>query len=106
MYREAVALSIHRRRPGLDVRAAPPEAAEQEIGSFRPHLLVHNDTAPIHEGALADVPWRVEILYSDGMDARVRGDGAVSEVRDMTMEDLLRVVDGAADPGGREATQV
>src|SRR5918993_4182046 len=44
MYREAVALSIHRNRPGLvDVKLVPPEAAEAELASFRPHLLIHND---------------------------------------------------------------
>jgi hypothetical protein len=50
MYRQAVALSIHRNRPVLDVRAVSPEEAEQEIGTFRPHLLVHNDTAPSPRG--------------------------------------------------------
>jgi hypothetical protein len=46
MYRQVVALSIHRNRPGLDVRAATPEEAGREIVGFHPHLLVHNDTAP------------------------------------------------------------
>ena len=41
MYRQAVALSVQRNRPGLvDVRLAPPEAMEEELESFRPHLLV------------------------------------------------------------------
>ena len=53
MYRQAIALSIHRNRPGLDVRAASQEDAERELETFRPHLLVHNDTAPIPEAALA-----------------------------------------------------
>ncbi len=47
MYREAVALSIHRNRPGLDVRAAPPEEAEREIDAFRPRLLVPAGLASI-----------------------------------------------------------
>jgi hypothetical protein len=102
MYRQAVALSIHRNRPGLDVRAVTPEEAEQEIGTFRPHLLVHNDTAPSPEGALDGVPCRVEVLYSDSMNARVRADGAVSEAHDMSTADLLRAVDGAAELAGRE----
>ena len=103
MYRDAVALSIHRNRPGLDVRCVTPEEAEQEIGAFRPHLLVHNDTAPIPELALDGVPCRVEVLYSDSMNARVRADGAVSEAHDMSTQDLLRAVDGAAELAGREA---
>ncbi len=103
MYRQAVALSIHRNRPGLDVRASPPEDAAVEIEAFRPHLLVHNDTAPIPEGSLDGVPCRVEVLYSDSMNARVRADGAVSEAHDMSTADLLRAVDGAAELAGREA---
>lgn len=100
MYREAVALSIHRGRPGLDVRLSPPEEAEAEISRFRPHLLVHNDTAPITGVALAVVPLRVEVCYSDGMEARLGEDGTVSEARDMSVEDLLLAVDRAAEAAG------
>jgi hypothetical protein len=31
MYREAIALSIQRHHPGLEVRISPPEAAEEEL---------------------------------------------------------------------------
>ncbi len=103
MYRDAIVLSIHSNRPGLDVRAAPPEEAERELAGFRPHLLVHNDTAPISEGALAGVPRRVEVLYSDSMNARVWADGAASEARDMSAEGLLRAVDDAAELARPEA---
>ena len=104
MYREAIALSIHRGRPNLDVRATPPEGVERELDSFRPHLLVHNDTAPIPGWALIGVPCRVEVLYSDGMNAQVGANGTVCEVPDMTTEDLLRAVDGATDLAGYETT--
>ena len=96
MYRQAIALSIHRNRPGLDVRAAPPGEAERELAAFRPHLLVHNDTAPIAEGALAGVPCRVEVLYSDSMDTRISLDGRLERIEDMDVGGLLRVVDRAA----------
>ena len=111
MYREAVALSVQRNRPGLvDVRLAPPNAAEAEIASFRPHLLVHDDTrgvprrglAPIPEAALEAVPHRVEVLYSDGMDALLSADGRLTELRDASTEDLLRAVDAAAGLAGGE----
>ena len=101
MYREVIALSIHRNRPGLDVRSAPPEEAGREIGTFRPHLIVHNDTAPIPQGALAGVDCRVEVLYSDSMSVRVHVDGRVEEVGDMDVGGLLGVVDAAAgSPNG------
>ena len=97
MYREAIALSIHQGRPGLDVRAAPPEQAEAELAGFRPHLLVHNDTAPIPETALDGVPCRVEVLYSDSMNARTHHvGGREEEARDMGVGGLLEAVDEAA----------
>ncbi len=96
MYREAVAASIQHARSGLEVRVADPEDAELELAGFRPHLLVHNDTAPIPEEALEGVPTRVEMLYSDSMDARVVAGGMVSQVRDISTEDLLRTVAVAA----------
>src|SRR5215212_4522762 len=96
MYREAIALSIQRNRPGIEVRLAPPEAAEEELAAFRPDLLFHDDTAPIPEDALEGIPTRVEMLYSDSMDARVRAHGMVSQMRDMSTEDLLRTVAVAA----------
>ena len=107
MYRQAVALSIQRNRPGLvDVRLAPPEAAETELASFRPHLLVHNDArgelVPIPEAALEAVPHRLEVLYSDSMDVRLSADGRLTEVRDASTEDLLGAVDGAASLADRE----
>ena len=102
MYREVIALSIHRSRPGLDVRSAPPEEAGREIGTFRPHLLVHNDTAPIPEGALAGVDCRVEVLYSDSMSVRVHVGGRVEEVDDMDVGGLLGVVEAAVGPPNGE----
>ena len=102
MYRQAIALSIHRQRPGLEVRIASPEAIERELADFRPHLLVHNDTDGLGPEAVADIPFRVEVLYSDGMDARISADGEVSAARDMSTEDLLRVVDRATALADRE----
>src|ERR687897_779445 len=111
MYREAVAHSIQQGRPGLvDVRLAPPEAMEAELESFRPHLLVHNEASadardgavPVSETALQAVPYRLEVLYSDGMDARISADGRLTEVRDASTDDLLGAVDAAASFADQE----
>jgi len=115
MYRQAIALSIQQGRPGLvDVRLAPPEAAEAELASFRPHLLVHNDprgdlrggAVPIPkealEAAIKKVPHRLEVLYSDGMDARISADGRLTELPDASTDDLLGPVDAAGLLAERE----
>ena len=93
LYRESVALSIQWARPDLEVRAAAPEDADLELAGWRPHLLVHDDTAPIPKWVLDAVRCRVEISYSDGNLARVvAGDAEVGTLRDISTEDLLRTV--------------
>jgi hypothetical protein len=100
MYRQVIARFVHRHRPGHEVRMASPEASAQEVARFRPHLLVRNDNDGLSPEVLADVPFWVEVGYSDGMDARLSADGEVSEASDISMEDLLRVVDEAAARAG------
>src|SRR5918994_359563 len=111
MYREAVAHSIQQGRPGLvEVRLAPPEAMEEELESFRPHLLVHNEASadardgavPVSETALQAVPYRLEVLYSDGMDARISADGVLTELPDASTDDLLSAVDATGLLADRE----
>ena len=72
IYREAVAFSLQSSRPDIEVRAASPKDAELELAGFRAHLLVHNDIDGLGSEAMGSVFCRVEVPYSDGMDARVR----------------------------------
>lgn len=93
MYRESLALAIHRHREGFEVLLGAPESLDNRAESYRPHLLVRNDTdgadMDLKQGALC---W-IEILYSDSMHARISLDGEVWEIRDMSIEDLLEIVD-------------
>jgi hypothetical protein len=95
MYREALALAVHRHRPDLEIRLAPPENALEEAQSFAPHLLVRNDNDVIDPEVLAGVPCWVEVTYTDSMDARINLDGSIQEVSDMAMDGLLAVVEQA-----------
>jgi hypothetical protein len=94
MYRQAIALSI-----------PSSEAAEGELVDFRPHLLVHNDNDRLGPEAVEDVPFRVEVQYSDGMDARISVEGEVFTACAMCLEDLLRVVARATALAERETEQ-
>jgi hypothetical protein len=96
MYREGIASSLRQSRPGFEVRIAPPEAAEEEVRSFEPHLLVRNDTDGIDHKVLGSAPCWVEVLYSDSMDAKISVDGRLKETKDISTDDLLRVADEAA----------
>lgn len=104
MYREVFALSVHRSRPGIDVRIAPPEDLEGEVAGFLPHLLVHDGNAPVPAVALSGVPCRAELSYPNALVVRVTAHGSAEIIEDATTEDLLRIVDravacGEAAPG-------
>jgi hypothetical protein len=96
MYREAIAHYIRQHRPGYEVRVAASEDAEEEVRVFVPRLLVHNDTDGLDPGVLVSVPCWIEVLHSDGMDARISVHGRVEETPDISAAVLLRVVDEAA----------
>ena len=55
MCREAIAHSLSQHRPYLEVRIAAPEATEEELRSFAPHLLVHTDTDGLDRAALEEI---------------------------------------------------
>jgi hypothetical protein len=95
MYREAFALSLHQHRRDFEVRIAPPETAEEELRSFRPHLLVNGETDELRAESLAEVPFRVEVTYSDSIDAKVILDGREEKIKDASTDDLVRVADEA-----------
>ena len=96
MYREVVALYLLQHRPGYEVRITAPQNAEEEVILFAPRLLVHDDTGGLEPGVLRGVPCRIEVLYSDGLDARISVDGHIEESMDISMKVLLRVADEAA----------
>ncbi len=90
MYREVLALSLHRNCPEAEVLISPPEALDREVRRFNPHLVVCS------EGAMPDilpgVLCRVEIMFSNGLDASIGLDGEVAEAKDVGIEDLLALV--------------
>jgi hypothetical protein len=96
MYREAIALYLLQHRPAYEARIGAPGAVEEEVRTFTPHLLVHNDTDGLDPRVLTNVPCWIEVLYSDGMDARISVDGHIEEIPDISMDILLRVADEAA----------
>ncbi len=57
---------------------------------------MHNDNDGLARRVLDAVPFWVEVLYSDSMDAQVSVDGRVEEISDISMEALLALVDEAA----------
>jgi hypothetical protein len=101
MYREAIAHSLRQHRSALEVRIASPEAAEEELRSFAPHLLVHTDTDSLDRAALEGVPSWVEVGYSDSMNAWVSSGEYLANHEDISMDILLGLVDEVAERSRR-----
>ena len=93
MYRETVALTLHEHRPEAEVMIATAESLDGEATRFRPHLLVRNDDDGAGPESLNAIACRVEILYTDGMGARINLNGRIWEIEDICVDDLLQIVD-------------
>jgi hypothetical protein len=89
-YREAVALTLQKHRPHLEVRLAAPEDLNLEAERFEPDLVVCNEVTALVQ---ANVPSWVRILFEDGLDAIVCVEGQTSEVHDISTDNLLETVD-------------
>jgi hypothetical protein len=99
MYREVLALSIHRRRPDFEVLLAPPGSLDGEAERFGPHVLVEDaDEAGLPRALAQDeqgVVCRVRILVTDRIDATIELDGTTSELRDVSLDGLFAVLEEA-----------
>ena len=95
MYREALALCIHRRRP--DVLLAPPWSLDRRAERFGSHVLVKDaDKAGLPLALAGSVVCRVLVLKKhDRIDATIELYGTTSELRDACLEDLFGVLEEA-----------
>jgi hypothetical protein len=98
MYREAIALAVQSNRPKAEVMLVSEEVMDGQVKEFAPHLLVRNDAdRAVPKGLLGSLVCRVEVLYTDGMAARVSVGGNSYTIEDASMEDLLSLVDEAEE---------
>ena len=95
MYRESLALAIHRNNPNFEVMIADPWSLDGEVERFGPHALVRDDDG-IEVGSPDSVVCWVGIIIDDHLEARISVDGKVSEVHEVSMDELLAVLDEAA----------
>ncbi len=93
MYRETLALALLKHRPDHEVLISPADSLDGEVTAFQPDLLVRNDNDGQTQKYLDDIPCRIEVLFSDGMDVRVNLGGQVRKIEDMSVEDLISVLD-------------
>jgi hypothetical protein len=95
MYRETLALAIHRHNPDFEVMIADPASLSMEAERFGPHALVRDDDG-VEVGSSDGVVCWVGITSDNHLHARTGVDGEVSEVRGVNLYELLAVLDEAA----------
>jgi hypothetical protein len=77
---------------------AAEESLNGQVHEFAPHVIVRSDSGrEIPEGQLGSVVCRVEVLYTDGMAARISVGESSYRIEDASMDDLLSLVDEAED---------
>ena len=98
MYREVLALSIHRRYPDFEVLLAPSWTLDGEAERFGPHVLVQDDEeVGLSLGVADGVLCRILLLKTNRIDATIELEGTSSEVHDATLEDLFGGLERAAE---------
>ena len=96
LYREVLALSIHRHRPDFEVLLASPLSLDGEAETLGPHVLVHDaGDGELPPGLAEGLLCRVQILITDRVDARIELGGAASEVHDVSLDELFSAFEEA-----------
>jgi hypothetical protein len=95
MYRETLALAIHRHNPGYEVMIADPASMDGEAERFGPHALVRDDDG-IEVGSPDGVLCWIGVIIDDHLKARISIDGKVSEVHEVSLEEVLAALDEVA----------
>jgi hypothetical protein len=95
MYREVIASYFRQERPLSEVVLASSQALQAEAERTKPHLIVANEVPPElkEEGS----SFWAELRASDALVATISADGYSDTVRDVSLEDLIAVVDKAEE---------
>jgi hypothetical protein len=95
MYRESLALAVHRHNPDFEVMIADPASLDGEAERFGPHTLIRDDDG-IEVGSPDGVVCWVGIIIDDHLKVRISLDGKVSEIHEVSLYELLAALDEAA----------
>ena len=103
MYREVLIIALRGRRPLVESVLAEPAALDRTAGKFEPHLIACNQaTQKVRDSAAS---W-IEVQVKDGLDAVTCVDGKRSEIRDLSIDDLLVTLDEAEGTSTSEPTLI
>ena len=95
MYREVLALQFRQLRPRARVVLVSPETLQEEARRTRPHLIFAAEVPPMLKQL--GIFW-VEVHTHDGLlEATISANGCSTTVADVSLQDLLAVVDKAEE---------
>jgi hypothetical protein len=95
MYRETLALAIHRHDPNFEVMIADPASLDGVARRIGPHALIRDDDG-IDVGSPDGVVCWVGIIIDNHLKARINLDGRVSEIHEVSLDEMLAALDEAA----------
>jgi hypothetical protein len=93
MYREVLAFHLRQQRPQSEVVLASPENLEATAERTRPHLTIANEVPPM----LKEMGFWVEVPTDGWLDTHISADGYSATLHDVSLEDLVAVVDKAEE---------
>ena len=96
MYREVLAFHIRQQRPRTDIVLASAQTLEAEAKQTKLHLIVANEVPPVLKETVGSFFW-VEVHMNDPLVATIRNDGYSATIPDVSLQDLLAVVDKAEE---------
>ena len=94
MYRQVLAFYFRQERPRADVVLASSGSLREEARRMRPHLIFASEVP--QEVKETGVFW-VEVSTDDGLVATISADGYSTTIDDVSLQDLLAVVDKAQE---------
>lgn len=93
MYREVLVFHIRKERPHSEVVLASPQTLQAEAECMRPHLIIANEVPPL----LREMGFWVEVQANQGLVANISADGFSTTIHDVSLEELVAVVDKAEE---------
>ena len=93
MYRQVLAFYFRRERPLAEVVLTSPQTLKAEANRKKSHLIVANEVPP----ELKEMSFWVEVRSNEGLVATIKADGYSTTIDDVSLQELLAVVDKAEE---------
>jgi hypothetical protein len=97
MYGEVLAFHFRQERPLSEVVLASSQTLWAEAERMRPHLIIANEVSPELELKEKSSFYWVEVRMVDGLVVNISANGHSDTVEDVSLEDLVAVVDKAEE---------